>query len=124
MSLTRVPPEEVLSAHIDLHTPRTKVTGHDTISMTPRYNFATENMNAVTAAFRRAGFTLGPVIGYAFTISAAAEFWERFFDVELFRHPSGRVTCGKHGTASLPMERLSGELQRRVRAVVFVDPTP
>jgi hypothetical protein len=74
---------------------------------------------AVAAALRRAGFSVGPLVGIAMSVAGPPDAFERYFGVAPRASPAGGWTAGEAGQRELPVP---AELADRVQAVTFEPP--
>ncbi len=90
------------------------------------YQPSAEDAAAAQAAFRAAGFEVGPVVGISFSITAPLARFEQVFGVPLRVDERGAVAAGTGaapaGGTELPLDRLPGEARERVQAVAFTPP--
>ena len=83
---------------------------------------AKEEVKKTLAAFQRAGFTTGPMIGMSFSIAGSVEIFERMFRVRLRdRKQGGLEAVAESGsvTVDLPLDNLPASINEIVTAVTF-----
>jgi hypothetical protein len=78
----------------------------------------------VQSALRAAGFTTGPQFAGSFSISGAAELFERYFGICPMRDAGGpsSVVGECRPDLELPLTAMPLELRQRIEAVLFTKP--
>ena len=80
---------------------------------------------SAAAAFKAAGFTVGPLVGIGFSITGPARLFEDYFGAALKRTDDGGLNFAGGGDESfqeLPAGNVPAELRGFVEGVTFVPP--
>lgn len=89
-----------------------------------RYLPSKEAASRVIEFFRKAGFTVGPLVGISFSISGTAATFQSLFEVDLQRDQHGVRTANPAGAAGyqLPVDSLPDQVRAEVSSVTFSPP--
>jgi hypothetical protein len=118
----------VLSAQVIVRSQSGKQIRGDTPITTQNladYAPSEEDANFLRAAFARAGFQTGNLVGISFSITAPAAVFQHFFGVAIHKDAKGLIkVAGAADPEGLefPLGRLPGELAQRIVAVTFSPP--
>lgn len=120
--------DPLISAQVVLRTRSGKVAG-GTDSVTAEtvadFEAAPETAAHAIDAFRKLGFTAGPVVGNSFSISASQQTFDKVFNTDvaaiLARRAKAKSTSRKSSN-ELPLKKLPKPLTALVTAVTFTPP--
>lgn len=120
--------ESLISAQVVLRSRTEKVAGGSDVVTSDTvgdYEPAPETAARAAESFERLGFTVGPVVGSSFSISAPRKLFEDVFKTDIaaaLRRRAKAKPTRRAASNELPLDRLPTQLAALVTAVTFTPP--